>query len=189
MNNLTGQEEITGSGLSIIDYWRWAHSDIIDNTERGIFAEFLVHAAVNETEQIRTSWKPYDILTPEGIKIEVKASGYLQSWHNKKLSAISFSIRPTHTWNAETNRYSGECVRQSDVYVFCLHKHKEPSGINILDLSQWTFFVLPTSILYDKAGNQKTITLNRIKELGAKEVNYSHLREAIRSEKFCKNTH
>ena len=133
---LTGLEEIC-SGVKVIDYWAWAHSDLVDNIERGIF-------------------------------IKVKSSGYIQSWGHDELSPISFSIGS-----------SEESDRQSDVYVFCIHKHTEQDSLNILDLEQWTFFVLPTAVLNDKVGRQKTITLNRIKALGAVETDYYNLRETV----------
>ena len=177
-DQLTGNESINGN-TTLLDYWRWAHSNLVDNTERGVFAEFLVHMAVGATSKTRTNWDNYDILSPEGIRIEVKASGYIQSWAQEKLSAISFSVRSTYGWDAETNQYLEECARQSDVYVFCLHKHVEQETINILDVNQWTFFVLPTSVLNAKAGNQKTITLNGIRKLGAVETDYEALHKTI----------
>lgn len=176
---LSGCEGIKGTGLRLIDYWAWGHSCLIDNTERGIFAEFLVHTAMNESVNARQNWKSYDVLSPEGIKIEVKASGYIQAWQQEKLSSVKFSIRPAHAWNPETNTYDDELSRDSDVYVFCLHKHREQDSINILDLSQWTFFVISTQTLQTAAGMQKTITLNRLKSLGANETDYDHLRDTV----------
>ncbi len=161
MRKLTGREKITEAGLCVMDYWQWAHSDIVCNTERAAFAEFLVHSAVNGVEDIRTNWTEYDVLTPGGIKIEVKSSGYLQSWEQKELSRIKFDIHQ----------------RCSDFYVFCLHKHTERESMNILDLSQWTFFVMRTSTLNEKVGGQNEISLNRLLELGAMETDYHHLKE------------
>ncbi len=175
---LSGNEVIIGD-TKLVDYWRWAHSNLIDNAERGAFAEFLVYTAMRATSKTRVNWNNYDVLSPEGIRIEVKASGYIQSWAQEKLSAISFSIRPTYGWDAETNQYSEVCVRQSDVYVFCLHIHMVQETINILDASQWTFFVLPTTVLNAWVGMQKTISLSRVKKLGAMETDYMGLREAI----------
>ena len=47
---LTGNEEFTlrgaSIGISMLDYWRWAYSDLIDNTQRGVMAEFLVYSAL-----------------------------------------------------------------------------------------------------------------------------------------------
>ena len=176
---LTGMEELTCSGVRVIDYWAWAHSDLVDNIERGIFAEFLVHTAMNEADNVRVNWNSCDVISPEGIRIEVKSSGYLQSWEQENLSAITFSVRPSHTWDPETNSFTEEYARQSDVYVFCLHKHTQQESMNILSLEQWTFFVLPTGVLNAKASTQKTITLNHLKTLGAVETDYYGLRETV----------
>ena len=109
----------------------------------------------------------------------MKASGYIQSWPQERLSAINFSIRPTYGWDSETNTYASDCARQSDVYVFCLLNHKEQDTINPLDTAQWSFFVLPTKVLNEKVGGQKTIALSGVIKLGAKETDFAGLREAI----------
>jgi len=47
---LQGDEPLLGgthsSTSTILDFWRWAYSDLIDNTSRGIFAEWLVAQAL-----------------------------------------------------------------------------------------------------------------------------------------------
>lgn len=174
---LSGSEPLADTTL--LSYWSWAHSNVVDNAERGALAEYLVHRAVGAISPTRVNWDKYDILSPEGIAIEVKASGHIQSWAQERLSAISFSIRPTYGWDADTNTYATTFSRQSDVYVFCLHAHVDQTTINPLDIKQWTFFVLPTSVLNEKCGNQKTISLSRVKELGAIEADYAGLRPTI----------
>ena len=92
----TGKEPIMGpNGNSIgklLDFWQWAHSDLVANTERGAIAEYLVACALGVQNNTRISWDKYDLLSPEGISIEVKASGYLQTWEQKQLSSITFGI-------------------------------------------------------------------------------------------------
>lgn len=176
-NPLTGTEPLANTTLST--FWSWAHSNLMDNAERGILAEYFVHLAVGGISSTRTNWDRYDVMSPEGISIEVKASGYIQTWAQEKLSAIQFSIRPTIALDEEKNNYVGEPTRQSDVYVFCVHKHIDQETINPLDPDQWVFFVLPTTVLNEKVGAQKTITLSRIKKLCALETNYSCLRTTI----------
>ena len=50
MEQLNGNEPFTlhGSDTSIIlqDFWRWSCSDLLNNTQRGVLAEFLVHSAL-----------------------------------------------------------------------------------------------------------------------------------------------
>ena len=49
-HQLTGNEEFTlhgkGAGITVMDFWRWAFSDLIDNTQRGVMAEFLVYSSL-----------------------------------------------------------------------------------------------------------------------------------------------
>ena len=109
----------------------------------------------------------------------IAGTGYIQAWPQEKLSSVSFSIRPAHSWDVETKTYADELTRDSDVYVFCLHNHIEQESLNILDLSQWKFFVLLTRSIEAGVGMQKTITLNCIKSLGAIETDYDNLRDTI----------
>ena len=52
MNQLTGNEEFTlhgvSAGITIKDYWQWAYSDLLNNTHRGVVAEFLVYSSLYE---------------------------------------------------------------------------------------------------------------------------------------------
>ena len=119
----------------------------MDNAERGALAEYLVACALGVADNVRVNWDKYDLLSPEGIAVEVKSSGYLQSWDQNELSTLSFGIQLTFGWDSATNTYSQELVRQSDIYVFCVHKHTDQDTINPLDIVQWDFYLLPTRIL------------------------------------------
>lgn len=163
----------------LTDFWSWAHSDLMGNTERGILAEYIVACSLGIEDQEREDWAPYDLLSKEGIKIEVKSSGYLQTWGQKKLSSPVFGIQKTFAWDPETNTYEEEKKRQADVYVFCLHAHTDPESANPLDLSQWKFYVLPTKVLNEKIENQKQISLSSIIRLGAAECKFCDLRSSI----------
>lgn len=65
---LTGEERFHGSGvespLSLRDYWRWSASSLMDNTARGLVAEFLVATALEGLipDQPRVEWDPYDFV-------------------------------------------------------------------------------------------------------------------------------
>lgn len=179
----TGKELFLNGGdgvdKTLYDFWAWAFSDLVGNTERGKLAEFIVAMAVGAAEGISSSWESYDLSTPDGISIEVKTSAYLQSWTQKALSQIRFGIRPTHAWNSEENTYADSLQRQADVYVFCILKHKEQETLNPLDLDQWEFYTLSTEVLNREADNQKTISLYRVVSLGASKSNFAGLSQAI----------
>jgi hypothetical protein len=83
-------------GPDLLSFWRWSASDLISNTMRGILAEFIVANALGiPTESARDAWGAYDLETLDGIKVEVKSSAYIQSWHQKRFSAITFGTRKT----------------------------------------------------------------------------------------------
>ncbi|MEI6093638.1 MAG: hypothetical protein WCQ47_08185, partial [bacterium] len=109
------------SGATILDFWQWAYSDILDNRARGIFAEFLVGQALGViTDDVRHEWLDADLLY-NGKKIEVKTSAYIQSWHQNKLSQIKYDIEPKRKWDPLTNIVGSDISRNSDCYVFCLY--------------------------------------------------------------------
>ncbi len=173
-----GSENTTLADRTMLDYWQWAFSDIVGNTERGILAEFLVAMAVGSEKPKRGSWYPYDIEAPDGTKIEVKSASYVQSWYQKKLSNIQFGIRKTKEWTPETNDFGTENKRQSDVYVFCLLSQQVKADINPLDLNQWKFYVVPTTVLNRELGDRQSISLSKVKEF-SDEITHSQISEVI----------
>lgn len=94
----TGHEKFTkqdiATDIHLLEFWQWSQSNLLNNTLRGTIAEFIVAKAVNATNTIRVEWDAYDLITPEGLKIEVKSAAYLQSWQQERDSSIQFSIRP-----------------------------------------------------------------------------------------------
>ena len=159
-------EESLLVSADILDYWRWAYSDIVGNTNRGALAEFIVARAIGSEAAVRNDWAAYDLETPNGIKVEVKSSAYLQSWNQDTVSAPSFSIRKAKEWSPETNEFGEERLRHSDVYVFCLLAYKgDKRMLNPLDLSQWVFYVVKTSEIDRIFGDRSSISINRVKDL------------------------
>ncbi len=175
----TGDESVA-VGATLLDFWRWMGSDLVTNTMRGSFAEFLVALAVGAVNKVREEWAPYDVEAESGVKIEVKTSAYLQYWSQQALSTPTFDIAPKRAWDSDTGRYSGEAQRWSDVYVFCLHHHEDKLTLEPLDLSQWTFFVLSTARLDVERREQKSIGLSGLMELEAKEVPWGGIAKAVR---------
>ncbi|MDD7084171.1 MAG: hypothetical protein PUI07_00675 [Clostridiales bacterium] len=176
----TGQELFLGMPHSLLEYWAWAHSDIVSNSERGILAEYLVRCAVHAPSPCRIEWDAVDVISPEGIRIEVKSSAYLQTWKQEKLSRIQFDIAPKNAWDSVENSYASQRIRSADVYVFCLFNSKDPNTANPMDLAQWEFYVLATSVLNELVPKQKSISLTSLQKLGAKKVSFEVLYTAIR---------
>ncbi len=65
------------------------------------------------------------------------------------------------------------------MYVFCVLAHLDDQTIDPLELTQWKFYILPTSTLDSSLGNQKTVSLSRLKGLGAVALGYDQIRNAI----------
>ncbi len=171
--------EMFSNGRKLSEFWRWAYSNVMGNRERGILAEYIVAMATESDADSRIEWDAYDLITPDGIKLEVKSSAYLQTWSQDKLSKIVFNISPSKLWDKKTHTYSTEKIRWADIYVFCLFTATVIDNANPLDLSQWRFFVIRTDELNKKLENQKTITLSGLKLLHHRECNYEDLRQTI----------
>src|ERR1700751_234109 len=124
---LSGDERFSASPLSVLDFWRWAFSDLRTNIVRGVLAEFLVAYAVGDPSPLRAAWDDWDVTTPTGIKVEVKSSAYLQSWRQRRLSSIVFSGLTGRAWSDEApGRMAAERTLRADVYVFAVHTCREP---------------------------------------------------------------
>ena len=167
------------AGFDLLEFWQWSMSGLVDNTIRGALAEFIVARAIDaSTTGVRDPWATFDLETPEGVKIEVKSSSYVQSWAQSSLSRISFGIAPSYAWNAEIGDFEGEPKRHAKVYVFALLAHRDKSTIDPMNFDQWKFYVLPTTELDTHFGNQKQVTLSRL-EAFASPVDFDGLKTAI----------
>jgi hypothetical protein len=175
--SLTHQQK--NVGYTLLEFWQWSASDILTNTTRGRFAEFIVGTAVRfNPKELRNEWDAFDIKTLSGIKIEIKSAAYIQSWGQRDYSKISFSIRKTRHGKATSGRGRGEAKRHADIYVFCLLKTKEAANIDPLKLEQWDFFVLPTYKIDNNIRSQNAISLNSLQRL-AKAISYGELKTKI----------
>lgn len=167
---------------SLLGFWRWAYSQTLDNALRGVLAEYLVGLALGGPDrEARVEWDPYDLTTPDGVKIEVKSTAYLQSWAQKRKSTLVFNIPETTPWDVVTGLWTTDRARQSDVSVFCVFTAVDPDTADPLDMAQWDFYVAPTSRLNEALGGQKTVTLSSLKErVVPEQVRYTGLADAVR---------
>ena len=164
---------------TLLDYWRWSGSDLVSNAQRGILTEFLVGSALQMTDQVHREWDAYDVRTPSGLTVEVKNSAYIQSWSQTDYSTISFDIAPKQSWDAKEDTIDSVSRRSADVYVFSLLAHRDQNSIDPLNVNQWKFYVLATSVIDERCGEQKTIRLNPLKALKPEEPRYASLRETV----------
>ena len=170
-------------GFTLQDYWRWSGSELMSNVARGVMAEYLVAKALELTDDPREEWGAFDAQLPGGGTVEVKSAAYIQSWKQKKYTSISFDIaKRKSAWNPKTgvDEKLDPPRRISDVYVFCLLKHKCQETIDPLDVEQWEFFVVPRSELdCVKHKDNRKIGLNSLAKL-TEPVTYKRLSDEVR---------
>lgn len=139
-SQLNGTEKFIGCDATVTDFWRFAMSDLRVNNVRGYLAEFLVAQAVGATGP-RIEWDAYDLITIDGIKVEVKSSAYLQVWDQRQHSRISFGGLRGRTWTPQEGE-SAEATYNADVYVFAVQTATQHEAYDPLDVTQWAFYVL-----------------------------------------------
>lgn len=179
----------------VLDFWQWSGSRLLDNTQRGIVAEFLVAQALGVASEPRKEWVAYDILY--GVrKIEVKSAAYAQSWPQDTATDISYRITPQkQEWDGETNmtRELNPPQRTADIYIFALLRRpdeedqRRPSKYkpDPLDLAHWEFSMLDTWTLDRERRKQETIALAPLRELirgakyGSECVQHHEIRAAV----------
>ena len=153
------------------------------STTRLLAATPIVATATGfDRSSVREEWGLYDLMTPEGIKIEVKSAAYIQTWHkaDDKHSAISFGIKETTDFTTPVAERTPEKHRWADVYVFCLLHHPDRASIDPLNLDQWTFFVLATQEINAYNQSAQSISLAALQRLTA-AVGYDGLAAAVRA--------
>lgn len=176
---LTGDEPL-GSGR-VIDFWRWALGDLQMNNTRGHLAEYLVAQAVGDTRPGRIEWDPHDVLAPDGTRIEVKATGRLQSWKSPKPTPVEWkfgSIHQTSVWSEDESAWVTIDPRDRvDVWVFALQAETDPAAYDPLALEQWEFRALAHRTVI--ATGQKGAALSTVERLGGKPVPLEGLAQAV----------
>jgi hypothetical protein len=178
---------------TIGDFWSWAYSNLLTNTIRCTYGEYLVAAARRVDNAPRTEWTPYDLVYRD-TTIEVKTSGYLQTWHQKQPSTIAFDIAPrTHTWIPEDNVITAlqEATRVALLYVFCIHtaqlsnnaESAKPEITSLMGTQNWRFYAVPTFLidhLFEKQKQVRFSTLEaRLNRQGYTSATYEQLKSTV----------
>lgn len=173
--SLTGEEPF-GAGMTVRDFWSWGFSDLRLNKTRGLLAQFLVARAVGDERPTDDGWGDFDVLTPEGYRVEVKSSAYLQSWRQPRLSKILFSGLMGRSWS-DTEGYSAKLDVKADVFVFAVHTGQDPRSYDMLDLSAWDFRVLPAFTV--RQLGSRSMSLSTLVTHAVEPVSWAGLRDAV----------
>lgn len=176
---LLGNEPFVGLDATVCDFWRWALSDLRDNTTRGILAEYLVRQAVGDTRPMRIGWDNFDVLAPDGTTIEVKASAYLQGWSQRSLSKLSFGRVRGRAFDPERNEFSVEPEVRADVFVFAVQTQIDPMLYDMLNIDHWRFWVVTSEEVREHAG--KSVGMKWVEDHAAfGSISWDQLAPAIR---------
>jgi hypothetical protein len=156
---------ILGGACTLVDFWRWAFSDLVSNDVRGVFAEFIVGHALGALDEARTSWDAWD-LTYGKMRIEVKATGDVQAWApTGRAPTPSWSIGRRLGWDAKTNTSAAAPLRSAHLYVLCHWRGTDPSPLTPTALELWDFYVVPTWVLDSQLADNKTLSMAQIRRL------------------------
>ena len=179
---LTGQEQFildgNPAGFSVLDFWAFQHSNIWDVQEE--IAEFIVAKALGQDMPYnKNGWTLWDMNYREK-RIEVKETGYYHSWRTDGKVSLQRTFGITKAYSLYKNRHS-EFKRQNDIYIFCLILGETKEASNPLVLENWRFWVIPTSTINSLCGDNKTISLGRVKTITNQEngVGYGELRHEV----------
>ncbi len=188
VKKLSGSETFKNSGqksFNVLEFWQYGFSSLNSNVLRGALAEFLVENALKQNKEIdvRSPWGDYDVLY-QNTKIEVKCCSYIQDWDQNQFTKILWSgLKATELYYSDAVKKQSELSRvadyKSDVYVLALFKHQDHVTLDIVDLSQWCFYVLSRDHLKELSKNGNSISLARLEKHAIKPFEFNDLAKAI----------
>ncbi len=163
---------------SLTDFWKWAMADLCDDDVKGWFAEWLVLKLLGVESRRRVSWSNSDVVTESGVRVEVKASAYWQSWKVLDEFGKPMSERKYRDGPDSSVRFGGLRARdssgvtdmakdralKSELYVFAFQHERDIVKWNAMDLSQWEFYVL-TSVEVASIAPARSVSLTRLRSL------------------------
>lgn len=160
------------SGLTVEDFWIWAYADLLTNTVRNAFAEFMVGFSLGCLNKPRGDQNDLGFMYRDRL-VAVKAAAYTQSEPQSKKSKINFDIavkKKSRGQLIQTNRPNA--LRPSDCYVFCLftydnYNDKDAARNALIDTNHWTYFVVPTDYIDEELERQKTVGVRWLEQNSA----------------------
>ena len=182
MEILTGKEnfELNGKpiGFDMLDFWKVEFSNIYDMQDE--ISEFIVAKALGiDVPYNKEIWTLYDV-SYRDTRIEVKETSYYHPWNKdgNVSNQRSFGItkaNSSYEHPDQPNRFE----RQNDIYIFCVVNGETRETSNPLVLDNWDFYVVPTYVINEKCKNNKTISLNRIINLGYNPIRFDMLKQEV----------
>lgn len=184
---LSGAELFTNTNekkFTVQDFWQYNLSNLNSNVTRGALAEFLVENALKDLEDIelRNPWGDWDV-EYKGNKIEVKCSSYLQDWDQGELSRPVFTglkAKELYYNDVVGKRSEKDADYKADIYVLCLLHHMKTETLDILNLDQWSFYVLSKDEIKEVSSDSSTLSLAKLKKSEIPEIIFNDLKPKIK---------
>lgn len=173
------------SRRTISDFWQWAYSDLMQNVERAVLAEYIVAALLRGDNKLRVPWLAYDLKLPNGKTVEVKTMSRLQAWYQKELSNPRVVIKPTRKWDPQTNVMDDTAKFHSDLYIICFFTANTHDTADPLNLAQWKFYAFTKKQIKELLSGRKSISLKFLEKSCIKAVTAYKLRRKVME--LCKD--
>jgi len=164
---------------TISDFWQWAYSGLMQNTERAVLSEYIVAVLLGIDRKPRIPWLAYDLTLPNGKTIEIKTMSRLQAWYQRELSNPLVVIKPTRKWDPDTNIMEEEPKLHSDIYIICFFTAESHDTANPLDLSQWRFYAFKKRKIKELLRERKSISLKFLERSGIRSFTAYELENRI----------
>ncbi len=168
--------------FNLIDFWEWYTSDLLYHPIRGSLSEFIVAKALDALDYDKPAWAPYDLMY-RGKKIEIKSSAYYSDSTFCKTARVAFSIKKQSCiWDTDIEdgyRRLEDKFRHSDYYIFCYLREEDKEKVNPMALDQWDFYILSTFVIDRELGDQSSISLGAIRDLGGIRCSWDEIRDRL----------
>ena len=150
---LHGDAERVGQ-LGMLDFWRWAFSDLLEDTLKGLYAEWLVGHLLGlpMNRGGRFDYGNFDLRSSGGLRVEVKSSAYWQSWKLRNPDGSPKTSHEIDRWRPTekkrivfgglrakdaVDRTNTTIGYKSDFYVFAFQSEQDLDRWDALNLDQW----------------------------------------------------
>jgi hypothetical protein len=172
--------KINGKNSTVLDLWQTMFSRLESNTLRGKVGEYIVSWALGVAEP-QDPWQAFDILAPNGKRIEVKTTAFVQDWeHGEKNRAPKFIIKPTRNYTSE-NGLAKNTSYNADIYVLCYYSWLDKKTTDVTNLNHWKFWVFSLNELLHVFDGHHSITVKKLESKGHRAISAFDLGKTILS--------
>jgi hypothetical protein len=161
-------------GPTLLDFWRWSASDLLSHAVRGALAVYIVSCALGLDDGVRGDDGDV-LLHPDGLRIAVQSASYLEAGPYAQDALVRFPIRSARLWDSSANVLDVNLTRLADLHVFCLLAHPDAETVDPLDVSQWQFYVVESTLLDAKFPLGESVGLTSLRGLGVLPIPYGEL--------------